>query len=187
MSVILLSNFVSESERASLLAWCDTNEECLGNARTADGESYLLRKISNSNAVVEAGGFPEVAYQVHGRIRERFPMLGGSLQRFLDGMTVGVLLPGGEFPEHVDHHFRQDGLVCVGVNALLSAPASGGVVSVDGVEREQQEGDALVYLLSEQIHGVSQVVGNVKRVVWSWRFMVYLATWNAMLSTSSNS
>jgi hypothetical protein len=179
MSVILLSNFVSESERASLLAWCDTNAACLGDARTADGESYFLRQISNSNAVVEAGGFPEVAYQVQSRIRERFPMLGVSLPRFLDGMTVGVLLPGGEFAEHVDHHFRQDGLVCVGVNTLLSAPASGGVVSVDGVEREQREGDALAYLLSEQIHGVSQVNGNVRRVVWSWRFMVDPAAWSA--------
>jgi hypothetical protein len=65
------------------------------------------------------------------------------------------------------------------VNALLSAPVSGGVVSVDGVEREQREGDALVYLLSEQIHGVSQVNGNVKRVVWSWRFMVDPAAWSA--------
>lgn len=179
MSVILLSNFVSESERASLLAWCDTNAACLGDARTADGESYLLRQISNSNAVVEAGGFPGVAYQVQSRIKGRFPMLGGALPRFLDGMTVGVLLPGGEFAEHVDHHFRQDGLVCVGVNTLLSAPASGGVVSVDGVEREQREGDALAYLLSEQIHGVSQVNGNVRRVVWSWRFMVDPDAWSA--------
>jgi hypothetical protein len=51
------------------------------------------------------------------------------------------------------------------------------VVSVDGVEREQQEGDALVYLLSEQIHGASQVTGNLKRVVWSWRFMVDPDAW----------
>jgi hypothetical protein len=179
MSVIRLDNLVSDSERASLVAWCDANPALLGDARTANGEAYPLRKISNSNAVAAAGGFPEVAYQVQGRIRERLPMLGASLPRFLDGMTVGVLLPGGEFAPHVDNHFRQDGLACVGVNALIAAPESGGVVSVDGVEQPQQEGDALVYLLSEQIHGVSQVAGNVRRVVWSWRFMVDLAAWES--------
>jgi hypothetical protein len=186
MSVIRLDNFVSESERTSLMSWCEVNPALFGDARTANGETYQLRKISNSNAVVEAGGFPEVAYRVQERIRERFPILGVSLSRFLDGMTVGILLPGGEFAPHVDNHFRQDGLVCVGVNVLLAAPESGGVVKVDGVEQSQQVGDALVYLLSEQIHGVSQVVGNAKRVLWSWRFMVDLAAWNTMLSTTSN-
>lgn len=179
MSVIRLDNFVGESERDSLLAWCDANAAFLGDARTADGEVYPLRKISNSNAIAAAGGFPSVAYEVQSRIRERFPMLGASLPRFLDGMSVGVLLPGGEFAEHVDHHFRQDSLVCVGVNVLLAAPESGGVVSVDGVEQSQQAGDALVYLLSEQIHGVSQVNGDARRVVWSWRFMVDPAAWSA--------
>jgi len=177
MSVIRLDNFVSESERAVLLAWCDANAGFLGNTRTADGQPYHLRKISNSNAIAAAGGFPAVAYQVQARIREQFPMLGASLPRFLDGMTVGVFLPGGEFAPHVDHHFRQDGLLCVGVNVLLAAPEFGGVVSVDGVEQSQHEGDALVYLLSEQIHGVSQVTGEVSRVVWSWRFMVTPSEW----------
>jgi len=179
MSAIRLENCVSEIERAALLAWCDANAALLGDARTADGEAYPLRKISNSNAIAAAGGFPEIAYQVQSRIRERFPMLGVTLPRFLDGMTVGVLLPGGEFSEHVDNHFRQDGLVCVGVNVLLAAPESGGVVSVDGVEQPQQAGDALVYLLSEQRHGVSQVIGETKRVVWSWRFMVDPAAWGS--------
>jgi hypothetical protein len=179
MSVIRLDNFVSESERNALLAWCDANAALIGDARTADGEIYPLRKISNSSAIAAAGGFPTVAYEVQGRIRERFPMLGASLPRFLDGMTVGVLLSGGEFAEHVDHHFRQGGLVCVGVNVLLAAPESGGVVSVEGVEQPQQAGDALVYLLSEQPHGVSQVTGEVRRVVWSWRFMVDPAAWES--------
>jgi hypothetical protein len=179
MSVIRLENFVSEIERAALLAWCDANAEFLGDARTADGQAYPLRKISNSNAIAAVGGFPRVAHEVQDRIREQFPMLGESLPRFLDGMTVGVLIPGGEFAEHVDHHFRQDGLVCVGVNVLLASPESGGVVSVDGVEQTQQAGDALVYLLSEQLHGVSQVTGEARRVVWSWRFMVDPAAWGS--------
>jgi hypothetical protein len=186
MSVIRLDNFVSESERTTLLAWCESNVACFGDARTADGEIYPLRKISNSNVVLATGGFPEVAYQIQNRIREQFPILGPSLPRFLDGMTVGILLPSGEFAQHVDHHFRHGDLACVGVNVLIVAPESGGIVSVDEVEQPQQAGDALVYLLSEQIHGVSQVVGNLKRVVWSWRFMVDLAVWNTMLSTTSN-
>ena len=177
MSVIRLNNLVSQSERSLLLAWCDANAAFLGDARTADGRTYPLRKISNSNAIAEAGGFPAVAYEVQGRIRERFPMLGVTLPRFLDGMAVGVLLPGGEFAEHVDHHFRQDGLVCVGVNVILAAPESGGIVSVDGVGQSQQEGDALAYLLSEQMHGVSRVTGTIQRIVWSWRFMVDHAAW----------
>lgn len=179
MSVIRLDNFVSEGERATLLAWCNANAALIGDARAAEDEAHPLRKISNSNAIAVAGGFPEIAYEIQGRIRERFPVLGVTLPRFLDGMAVGFLLPGGEFAEHVDHHFRQDGLVCVGVNVLLAAPESGGVVSVDGVEQSQQAGDALVYLLSEQIHGVSQVTGDVKRVVWSWRFMVDPAAWGS--------
>jgi len=179
MSVIRLDSFVSDRERDSLLAWCDANAALLGDARSAEGQAYPLRKISNSNAIAEAGGFPAVAYEVQSRIRERFPMLGVTLPRFLDGMTVGVLLPGGEFAEHVDHHFRQDGLVCVGVNALLAAPESGGVLSVDGVEQPQQAGDALAYLLSEQRHGVSQVTGEMRRVVWSWRFMVDPTAWGS--------
>ena len=180
MSVIRLDSFVSDSERTSLLAWCDANAALFGDARTRDGETYPLRKISNSNAIAEAGGFPKITYEIQSRIRERFPILGVTLPRFLDGMTVGILFPGGEFAPHVDHHFRQDDLVCVGVNALIVAPESGGIVSVDGEEQEQQEGDALIYLLSEQIHGVSQVNGNVKRVVWSWRFMVDPTTWNVV-------
>jgi len=180
MNVIRIRNFLSDSERTTLLAWCESNVACFGDARTADGEIYPLRKISNSNVVLATGGFPEVAYQIQNRIREQFPTLGPSLPRFLDGMTVGILLPSGEFAQHVDHHFRQDDLVCVGVNALIVAPDSGGIVSVDGEEQEQQEGDALIYLLSEQIHGVSQVNGNVKRVVWSWRFIVDPTTWNVV-------
>jgi hypothetical protein len=180
MSIIRLDNLVSESERSTLLAWCDAHSALFVEAKNARGEVNPLRKISNSNAIATGEGFPATAYDIQTRIREQFPMLGATLPRFLDGMAVGVLLPGGEFSEHVDHHFRQDGLVCVGVNVLLAAPESGGVVSVDGVEQPQQAGDALVYLLSEQIHGVSQVTGNIKRVVWSWRFMVDPTTWNVV-------
>ena len=175
-----LQDFVSSGERQALLAWCDANPAYLGVSHTSDGEPYLLRKISNSNAIAAGNGFPAVAYEIQTRIRERFPMLGETLPRFHDGMVVGVLLPGGEFPTHTDEKFRDDaGRVCVGVNALIQAPESGGVLHVNGVDHPQQAGDAVAFLLSERPHGVSSVAGTVPRIVWSWRFMVERSAWES--------
>ena len=177
---VTLKNFVTLGERQALLEWCYSHPEYFGVSHTSDGEPYLLRKISNSNAIAADDDFPAVAYEIQTRIRERFPMIGESLSRFLNGMAVGVLLPGGKFATHTDEKFRDDSFrVCVGVNALIQAPESGGVLYIDGVDHHQQAGDAVAFLLSEQPHGVSQVAGNVPRILWSWRFMVDRSAWES--------
>jgi len=175
-----LNDFVSVGEWQSLLEWCDAHPEYLCVSHSPDGEPYPLRKISCSNAIAAGAGFPAVAYEIQTRIRERFPILADTLPRFHQGMAVGVLLPGGEFATHTDEKFRDDaGRVCVGVNALIQAPESGGVLHIDGVDHPQQAGDAVAFMLSEQPHGVSAVAGIVPRVVWSWRFMVERSAWES--------
>lgn len=177
---VTLQDFVSVGERKSLLEWCKTHPAHLGVSHTPDGKPYPLRKISDSNAIAAGDGFPAVAYEIQTRIRERFPVLADTLPRFHHGMAVGVLLPGGEFQTHTDEKFRDDaGRVCVGVNALIQAPESGGVLHINGVEHPQQAGDAVAFLLSEQPHGVSAVAGTVPRIVWSWRFMVERSAWES--------
>jgi hypothetical protein len=174
-----LQGFVSDDERQSLLEWCDTHPEYLGITLLPNGGPYQLRKISNSNAIAAGDGLPAVAYDIQTRIRERFPMLADTLPRFYHGIVVGVLLPGGEFATHIDEIFRDnEGRVCVGVNALIQSPEGGGVLHIDGVDHPQEAGDAVAFMLSEQMHGVSLVTGNIKRVVWSWRFMVDPTAWN---------
>jgi len=81
------------------------------------------------------------------------------------GVVVSVTYNGGDVYEHQDPK-SPDGLTTFRCNVMTQAPESGGNLYVDGKLIDINVGDLHCYYASEQPHYVTEVKGDIPRILW---------------------
>lgn len=151
MAVRALPGFLSPAERAALVARADVNVDAFVGGRQAGGyQKHALVDVDDAIAAVVDRARAALAIPAGWAFADAW------LLRYPRGASI---------PPHIDPP-EAPGMQHVRLNAIVRAPARGGVLTVDGAVVALAEGDAVVFRPDAHEHAVS-VVDDGARLVFS--------------------
>lgn len=160
----VIPNFVSSDECAELSSWISNNHHIFVNAN--------MGGIRKTTRYLTSGlEFPKVALEIRKRIKQHLGLKDMVRPPFIDGMVASYAEPGDTCYEHVDPEWFKNHhtLHC---NVIVQKPEGGGNVVIDGHEYDTPQGDVICYYVSDLKHSVTEVIGNVPRLMWIFGFCV---------------
>lgn len=167
MKTLFLPSYINKVTCDALCLWTLNNPDAL---RNTPSKGRLISKPESHN-------YPDEALGIHSDLKAQFPILESDFRLWHKGILTGAIHPKGVFEPHVDTNYKSDNKSVVGFNLLVSQPEGGGILTVDGHQYEQKIGDMTAFLITDYYHSVSEVVGNIPRVMWYWRFYVDKDAW----------
>tara|TARA_Y100001963_G_scaffold70707_1_gene98378 strand:+ start:232 stop:837 length:606 start_codon:yes stop_codon:yes gene_type:complete len=114
--------------------------------------------------------YPEECYLIQDRLKNKFK-LDKVAPIGKNGIVTGVGIHGDVICEHRDPQW-EEGRFTVHFNLLSQKPLSGGITIVDNCSYNIDVGDMLIYNVQSLKHRVTQVKGDVKRIMWVFGFCV---------------
>jgi len=176
----VLKDFLTHKEISILNEWTDQNHD-QNFFQDAEMDIYYPKtrfttRIVNTNeesisAVVE---YPEEAYQIQKRIQQYFN-LNNILYppTFRNGIVNGIGFQNGSICKHSDPMYYEN-TITVHCNFITQKPVAGGVTIIEDHEYDIEEGDMLMYAVSELNHEVTPIVGTKPRILWCYGFCLNL-------------
>lgn len=160
----VISNFLSNAECNELASWIMSNHHTFVNANMG-GNRKTTRYLNGDIK------FPDVALKIRNRIKQHLKLEDIVRPPFIEGMVASYAEPGDTCYEHIDPEWHEEHhtLHC---NVIVQKPKSGGNVIIEGQEYDMPQGDIICYYVSDLKHSVTEVIGEVPRLMWIFGFCV---------------
>lgn len=114
--------------------------------------------------------YPDIVYDVANKVRaylsiDQYPIIAGHGN---GGAVVSITYHGGDVHKHRDPRVQIDGVehAAYRCNILTQKPTSGGILHLEDRPIDLNVGDLHCYLASETDHFVSEVHGDIPRILW---------------------
>jgi hypothetical protein len=176
----VIKNFLEKDEIEVLNSWCLNNydQDFFIDAKMDpyyQGTRLTTRRVgkfnfeSNSEERVQ---YPQEVFFIQKRLIKllglriiRFPI------QFRHGIVNGIGFENGSICSHVDPIYYPN-TYTVHCNILTQKPIDGGIPVINGVKYDTNVGDVLIYTVSHLGHEVTQIIGKIPRILWSYGFCV---------------
>jgi hypothetical protein len=174
MNVRVVKNFINLKDIFELNNWTLSNyhKEFFNISEMNDLKTrYTTRQCSNRK-VDKLFNYPKISYKIQKRIIDNF-----ELERFnkanigKDGIVTGIGFENDYIYEHVDP-FWYPQTHTIHFNIITQKSQSGGITIIENNEYEVDNGDILIYNVSQHKHRVSKVIGKIPRILWVFGFCV---------------
>lgn len=183
MRIEIARNFVTPDECLELNSWAIS---AVNNGWTAvsamkDVDNIPLMRVS-TRITGELFEYPSVVYDVLARIKNTVGYGDAEVVNYQgrDGIFVMIVYPGkgGHLIPHRDNRpaLGQSILRC---NFLSSKPDAGGVLHIEGIPVDIQEGDLHAYLATDYEHFFEDVEGSKLRIMWIFGVCVSAQDWES--------
>ncbi len=158
----LVESFISEAEQQTLSEWFVDNKHLFGRCRSC---RRRLNTRFGSHSIV----FPKLAKEIQERIAKLYELSifnreAISFNGFRGGLLAIIHEPRADTYSHVD------GTGDVTCNLIIQMPENGGVLRLDGIDRDTPERSLHSYMPKKYEHGVSETSGTKSRFVLIFRF-----------------
>lgn len=160
----ILPNFLASAECNELASWIMDNHDIFTDAN-------MKGRRKTTRYLTDAPKFPHVATQVRNRIKQYLELEDMVRPPFIDGMVASYAEPGDTCYEHIDPEWHE-GHHTLHCNVIVQKPKSGGNVVIEGQEYDMPQGDIICYYVSDLKHSVTEVIGEVPRLMWIFGFCV---------------
>jgi hypothetical protein len=168
---VRIKNFISDEEVKVLSEWIlDNHNEPYFKEANMGGSRKTTRYSSE-----EDFEYPNEVHEIRKRIIKLFKLERNEalyyIPPFKDGAVASYAPPGDTCYAHKDPMWHE-GFHTVHCNIICQAPDAGGLLSLEGTEYEMKEKELFCYIVSEQEHGVTEVIGTKARLMWVFGFCV---------------
>lgn len=180
MRLEITPNFITPDECALLNAWVYTGvaNKWLDNGVSANLK--LINKRLTSRLYGHRFNYPKEVIDLSTKIRhftgvDNYSIIEGHGK---DGVVVSYTKPGGDVYKHKDPKNLM-GYSALRCNIMTQAADDGGELFVDGNKINIKSGDLHCYLASDFEHYVTEVKGNVPRILWMFGAYVPKDGWES--------
>lgn len=179
MYVKVVKNFLFEHELEILNSWTLENWKNYyfsdANMDPYHSETRFTTRMGNESIAKDSGvviNYPEVCYNIQDRMVNFFRLHDcKSPPSFYDGIVNGIGFSPGIIEEHIDPVYI-DGTHTLHCNVVSQNSISGGITTIEGIEYPVENGDLLMYIVSKHYHYVSEIQGNIPRILWVFGFCI---------------
>lgn len=116
--------------------------------------------------------YPKTCYNVQNRIKNYFNLHNyQSPPSFYDGIVNGIGFSPGVISNHIDPVYIENThtLHC---NVITQNSKSGGITVIEDTPFFVENGDLLFYVVSKHHHEVTEIKGNIPRILWVFGFCI---------------
>jgi hypothetical protein len=165
----IVKNFLSLGECDELNTWT-INHYSQPYFTDPNMDSYHKGTRFTTRGKNKVINYPDKAYKIQDRIESLLNIQNPLYPRqFYNGIINGVGLEHGSIFKHKDPVYYP-GTITVHCNFLTQKPIGGGVTIIGEIEYDINEGDMLMYAVSEIHHEVTAIIGEKIRIIWCYGF-----------------
>lgn len=177
--VKVVKNFLFKNEFNQLNSWTLDNWKDSyfsdANMDPYNSETRFTTRMPNESIAKDLGvviNYPRVCYNIQERIKNFFHLENyESPPSFYDGIVNGIGFSPGVIEDHIDPVYI-DGTHTLHCNIISQNSVSGGVTTIEGNEYPVENGDLLMYIVSKHNHYVSEIEGDIPRILWVFGFCI---------------
>jgi hypothetical protein len=103
---------------------------------------------------------------------------------FTDGVVTTVAFPPGSCHKHTDPVYYEN-TYTLHCNFVTQNPESGGITYVEDIPYQFKERDMIMYITSHLEHEVTEISGNIPRILWVYGFCISLLEMNNIFDIST--
>lgn len=103
---------------------------------------------------------------------------------FTDGIVTTIALPPGSCCKHTDPIYF-DNTYTLHCNFVTQNPKNGGVTYVEDIPYKFEENDMVMYITSHLEHEVTEISGDIPRILWVYGFGISLLEMNKIFGIST--
>jgi hypothetical protein len=176
--ILIIKNFLTPDECTVLNSWVDDNitSDLIGSAYFPKTKKFNNPKRYTTRMTGHRfKKYSLEVYKIFDYIQSELKL--NKYQRAtlgsegIDGVVVSCVLDGGDVHSHKDTMYAV-GNHTLRCNIMTRKPEAGGLLYIEGTEIELEQGDLHCYLVTKHEHWVSEVSGNVSRVLWMFGIYV---------------
>jgi hypothetical protein len=184
MLIKVVKNFVDKRTVSELTQWTLSNykdskvfiDPYMGEPGTKFSNRFATPIKLKSGEVIKSDDsftYPDIVYDVQEKLNKYLKLDASTYLAPIgkDGIVTDITLPGGTVSEHIDPVWVEN-YYTIHCNLVTQTPNGGGVTIIDGQSFNPEEGDVLIYAVSEHHHRVTKVEGDRLRVLWTFGFCV---------------
>lgn len=175
----IIKNFLFQDEIHALNNWTLNNwqndyfeDACMDSNNPG---SRFTTRMNNELVARETGiviNYPKECYNIKERIKKFFNLYNyRHPPSFYDGIVNGIGFSPGLIEDHIDPVYI-NGTNTLHCNVITKNCISGGITFIEGKPFPVDEGDLLMYVVSKHSHKVTNIVGDVNRILWVFGFCV---------------
>lgn len=175
--ILRIPNFIDATEQKVLVDWINANKDSDIFCDANMGGSRRTTRYTDADKL----NFPVEAFNIRKRIIERLKLehdAFGIAPKFAHGMVASYAPVGDACYAHRDPVWYK-GYVTLHCNILIQAPEDGGDVIVNDIPEKMHENELFCYRVSEDLHGVTEVLGTKPRLLWIFGFCIEQNEWDA--------
>jgi len=174
MNVKIIKDFIKKSDLKILNDWTLNNykKSFFNDANMGDLNTRLTTRYYDGKNYFE---YPKLAYKIKNKIIEELDINGGYLSPPVgkDSIVNGIGFEGGDIYNHIDPIWFPN-TYTIHCNIISQKSIVGGTTIIEDIDYDIDEGDLLIYNVSNLIHRVTMIEGKRPRILWVFGFSVNL-------------
>jgi hypothetical protein len=126
--------------------------------------------------------YPKEVYDVQKRLFNYLKVKENTIApwpSFTDGIVTTIAFPPGSCCKHIDSVYYEN-TYTLHCNFVTQNPESGGITYVEDISYQFDKNDMIMYITSHLEHGVTEISGNVPRILWVYGFCINLLELNSI-------
>lgn len=131
--------------------------------------------------------YPNEAYNIQKRLLDYLKIKEKSIvpwPAFTDGIITTVAFPPGSCVKHIDPIYFEN-TYTLHCNFVTQNPKSGGITYIEDIPYKFKEKDMIMYITSHLNHEVTEIFGDIPRILWVYGFSINLFKMNQIFNTSN--
>lgn len=130
--------------------------------------------------------YPEEVYNIQKRLIDYLKIKNNSIAPwpfFTGGVCTTITFSPGSCCKHIDPIYFPN-TYTLHCNFVTQNPKSGGITYIEDIPYEFEKNDMIMYVTSHLEHEVTEIFGNVPRILWVYGFCVNLFEINEIFDKS---
>lgn len=126
--------------------------------------------------------YPKEVYNIQNRLIDYLKVRQDSIApwpSFTDGIVTTIAFPPGSCCKHIDPVYYEN-TYTLHCNFVTQNPKDGGITYIDNTPYRFEEKDMIMYITSHLEHEVTEISGDIPRILWVYGFCINLLEVNSI-------
>jgi hypothetical protein len=131
--------------------------------------------------------YPKEVYDIQKRLLEYLKIKENTIApwpSFTDGICTTIAFPPGSCCKHTDPIYFEN-TYTLHCNFVTQNPESGGTTYVESIPYQFEKNDMIMYITSHLEHEVTEISGDIPRILWVYGFGITLPEMNHIFNIKS--
>ena len=192
--VKVVKNFITDNEIDELNQWTLShyNEPYFMNPGMNNDESQTRFTTRHSYGRCKEYQdykvqYPKEVYDIQKRLLEYLKIKENTIApwpSFTDGICTTIAFPPGSCCKHTDPIYFEN-TYTLHCNFVTQNPESGGITYVENTPYQFEKNDMIMYITSHLEHEVTEISGDIPRILWVYGFGITLPEMNHIFNIKS--